>query len=80
MQELGRFLNIEDTFLRCLNPREYQQDAVLGTELPVLGAKAAETFRGSAAEMDGEFIRFTIPGRDASVYKLVYSEISPPLV
>jgi beta-galactosidase len=63
--------NERDTFLWCLNPGKYPQDAVLELNSRVLDAKSAAAFRGGPAEINNGFIRFTVSGRDASVYKLV---------
>jgi beta-galactosidase len=63
--------NEKDTFLWCLNPREYAQNAILEPSGKYLEIKAMETIRGEAAKLNGGLIHCNVPGRDAVVYKLL---------
>jgi beta-galactosidase len=62
--------NQRDTFLWCLNQKPYPQEALLELSAPQLKVSAAEPFRGGPAVVEGPLIRFTLPGRDAAVYRL----------
>jgi beta-galactosidase len=62
--------NAADTFLWCLNQETYTQEVILELNDRCLSAASAETLRGTAAVVEGRFVRFTLPGRDAAVYKL----------
>jgi beta-galactosidase len=63
--------NKTDTFLWCLNQELYPQEVILELSDAFLNVASAEALRGSDARVDGRLIRFTLPGRDAAVYKLV---------
>jgi beta-galactosidase len=62
--------NGTDTFLWCLNQASYPQEVILELNDRYINASSAETLRGSDARVEGPFIRFPLPGRDAAVYRL----------
>jgi beta-galactosidase len=62
--------NASDTFLWCLNQKPYAQEVILELGDQCLGAASAEPLRGGPARLEGRFIRFSLPGRDAAVYRL----------
>jgi beta-galactosidase len=62
--------NRNETFLWCLNPKGYVQNAVLELNDCYLRARSAETFRGSPARVKGRFVSFSAAARDAAIYRL----------
>ena len=62
--------NKADTFLWCLNSRDYSQDAVLELNDKLLESRGAEIFRGGPVQVDGRYLRFTVESRDAAIYRL----------
>jgi beta-galactosidase len=62
--------NQEDTFLWCVNQRDYPQQAVLELNDRYLYCTTAQAFRGGSARIDGRYISFPVAGKDAAVYQL----------
>ncbi|MDR1902584.1 MAG: beta-galactosidase [Treponema sp.] len=62
--------NREECFLWCVNPRAYAQDAALELNDRLLEASSAEAFRGGEAQLDGRYLSFHVPSKDAVVYRL----------
>jgi beta-galactosidase len=58
------------TFLWVLNTRKYTQNAVIGFNADILRFNGTNTLRGSDAKLDGGFLKFEVPGRDAAVFEL----------
>jgi beta-galactosidase len=63
--------NGKESFLWCLNQERYSQEVILELNDRYLELSSAETLRGGPAAVEGRFIRFTLPGRDAAVYRLI---------
>jgi beta-galactosidase len=66
----------EGAFLWCVNPRPYDQEAVLELNGQFLRPVTAEALRGeeAAAIADGRYLRFPVKARDAAVYKLYHND------
>ncbi|GHT58860.1 beta-galactosidase [Spirochaetia bacterium] len=62
--------NNSETFLWCLNQECYPQEVILELNDKYLSVGSAEILRGGQASVTGRLIRFSLPGRDAAVYRL----------
>ncbi|GHV40304.1 beta-galactosidase [Spirochaetia bacterium] len=63
--------NKTDVYLWCINRRPYSQDVVLELNDKYFSPSRAEPLRGGEAQAAGNYLRFTVSGRDASVYRLI---------
>jgi beta-galactosidase len=67
--------NEKESFLWCINPKAYDQEAVLELNDRFLNPVKTSVLRGSEAQSGGRYLCFSVKAKDASVFRLEQSGV-----